>query len=84
VMGLAIYTFWELVKNIDRIRAEEDQRTLLVVGAAFGGTAKEVFHQLKDEQGEPYQVEDSGIDKDSIFKLRSVVESLPAGQDEEG
>ena len=82
-MGLAIYTFWELVKNIDRIRAEEDQRTLLVVGAAFGGSGGEVYRQLQDEQGEPYQVEDSGIDKDSIFKLRSVVESLPAGQDEE-
>lgn len=56
--ALPIYTFWELSKNIERIRAEEDLRMMSVIGCCFSsesGYAKE----LVDTRGDVIEIEEN-------------------------
>ncbi|MFP5214193.1 MAG: hypothetical protein ACLGPL_12535 [Acidobacteriota bacterium] len=52
ILDLPLYTFWEMAKNADRIRAEEDKRLLVVVANAFAGAPAKLFERLSREQGE--------------------------------
>lgn len=52
VRALPIYTFWDMSRNIDRIRAGQDKRNLIVNGTAFGGGAEDLFASLTKSQGD--------------------------------
>jgi hypothetical protein len=52
MLALPIYTFWEMGRNVDRIRAEEDIRLFqLVQQAIFSEESQEYLDRLKAEQG---------------------------------
>jgi hypothetical protein len=74
VLQLPIGAFWELVKNVDRIRAEEDRRLFGAVASAFGGNAREYLDSLEKEQGMVATGSDSfGYDTDGIMRLKNLM-----------
>lgn len=66
VLELPLHTFWEMSRNVDRIRAEEDMRMIAVIGQAFS-EKEDYFNRLQADRGEiatsdkPY-VDRSGLD----------------------
>jgi len=69
---LPIYTFWEMARNIDRIRSEEDKRMLIVMSNAFGGDPKALYKSLTETQGEVLATETKDeFDKAGLMKLKS-------------
>lgn len=51
-LSLPHYTFWELSKNIDRIRAEEDIRFCRAIGSMLGEGGEKYFDELKEAVGD--------------------------------
>lgn len=76
-MRLPIYTFWELARNVNRIRAYEDRRRLYSSSYAFGGDSEKYLDGLKDEMGE-ILVDDSPeeFDKGGLNKLASMMRRI--------
>lgn len=77
VIKLPIYTFWELSKNIDRIRADEESHELSIlisaIGSAFGGKVKEVFEELHKKRGDIVVSEGQTNVKQNIQLLREIM-----------
>lgn len=67
---LPVYLFWELARNINRIRAEEDLRLLVIVSSAFG-TSSELHQGLIEERGDIIIAEESA--SDGINALRALM-----------
>jgi hypothetical protein len=58
VLRLPLKTFWSLNRQVDRLRAEGEQRQLRVIGAAQDPkTAKQLGEALDTEIGTPVVVE---------------------------
>jgi uncharacterized protein YdaU (DUF1376 family) len=63
VMDLPLRTFWSLNRNVDRLRAEEDLRSLQVsaaaqsVGEGGGEAVKFLSEHLRGEIGSPIVIE---------------------------
>lgn len=60
VLALPLPTFWMLHRNVNRIAAEKDQRSVAVVGHAFAGGdgLSEFVDHLREEMGSAF-VEDA-------------------------
>lgn len=71
---LPIYLFWELVKNVDRLRAEEDQRLLVLFSHAFGGDPNKYTMQLEQEKGVVAKAVETGefFDEEGLCELRAL------------
>lgn len=77
-LALPIYTFWELSKNVERIRADEEAHELSIltsaIGAAFGGNINDVFERLHETKGSIIkQVGADTPDKLNIEKLQLIM-----------
>lgn len=69
-LDLPIDTFWMLVRNIDRLNAEDDVREIGVLVAVNGGKAKEMLEGLNERIGKPL-VREEVIDRDAIKRLKN-------------
>lgn len=70
---MPIYLFWELAKNVDRLRAEEDQRLIALFSHAFGGDPNKYTMQLEQEKGVVAKAveTDEYFDKAGLAELRA-------------
>lgn len=74
VWELPIYTFWELSKNIDRLRAEDDIRHFILFQNALGGGGSEYLDQLREQQGTVVDADRTEqFDKDSLNRLKMLL-----------
>lgn len=77
LLALPIYTFWELSRNIDRVRADEDRRLLIVVAQAFGGDPNEHMRALTKEIGSVAETDeerfDDEFDREGFNQLRALL-----------
>jgi len=77
VLQLPVYTFWELSKNIERIRADEEAHELSIlcsaVGSAFGGKIEKVFNELHKKKGEIVKQEAKDTPQSNIDKLKQIM-----------
>lgn len=78
LLQLPIYTFWEMAKNIDRLRAEEDKRMFTLLQQAFmSEEAQKYLDKLHEEQGfvieTSYGSQGGGFDKGAFETLRALV-----------
>lgn len=77
VLALPIYTFWELSRNIDRIRADEESHDLSIlcsaIGSAFGGKIDKVFNELHKKKGDIVKEKGSDDPKANIAKLKLIM-----------
>lgn len=73
---LPISAFWVLSRNVDRIRAEEDQRFFRSICTAIGGKPQEFMEALEKEKGvvvQAAEVEGSGgLDREGMEKLKGL------------
>jgi hypothetical protein len=59
LLRLPIYTFWEMAKNIDRLRAEDDKRMFILLQQAFmSENAQKYLDGLHEEQGTVIETSD--------------------------
>lgn len=74
LLRLPIYTFWELSRNADRIRAEEDLRQLNLYQGIFG-EADKIAKQLQADRGEVVEIEypNHGFDRAGFEQLRMMM-----------
>jgi hypothetical protein len=72
LLGLPIITFWELSKNVDRIRAEEDIRLTVLTSQAFAGDPENYIKKLESEQGMVVEIE-SKFDRAGYERLKALV-----------
>lgn len=71
---LPVRTFWELSKNINRIRASEDRRLVVVFGSSVMNDPTALLEALSNEQGKICHVEESGeFDRDGLHRLASIM-----------
>lgn len=77
VLKLPVYTFWELSKNIERLRADEEAHELSIlcsaIGSAFGGKIDKVFNELHKRKGEIVKEELEDSPKANINKLKLIM-----------
>lgn len=77
ILKLPIYTFWELSKNIERLRADEEAHELSIlcsaIGSAFGGKIDKVFKELHSRKGDIVKEEESNDPKVNINKLKLIM-----------
>lgn len=82
LLKLPIYTFWEMARNIDRIRAEEDQRLLNIMCAAFGGNPENLFNRFDEERGEVVVKaglpEGEQLDRQGLERLKAMMAGFAA------
>lgn len=57
MLSLPIWTFWELARNVDRIRAGEDKRFFQVIQHSIMGEPQKFFDHLQKEQGRVFDSE---------------------------
>lgn len=70
VLELPLRTFWMLNRQVDRLRAEEDQRLLRLQNASQdANTAKQLTESLAAEIGMPVVIEKK-FDADAFESLR--------------
>ena len=72
LLSLPIITFWELARNVDRIRAEEDRRFFIAVSNVMGGKADDYLKSLEREQGTVFESE-TQFDKAGFDNLKRLV-----------
>jgi len=73
-MSLPISVFWELIRNIDRIKAEDDIRMLRLLSNVVGGNPSELHEMLSEERGEIASSEDeTGFDRSSVNRLKAIL-----------
>jgi hypothetical protein len=74
-LKLPIYTFWELAKNVDRLRAEEDRRQFIVVSQLFSKDPQKFLDELQREMGKIVEVQhgDSGFDEAGFNNLKRIM-----------
>lgn len=77
VLKLPVYTFWELSRNIDRIRADEEAHDLSIlcsaIGSAFGGKIDKVFNELHKKKGDIVKEKSSDDPRANISKLKLIM-----------
>lgn len=76
LLDIPIYTFWELSRNVERIRAEEDQRMLTLVSHAFSGDPQKYLERLDQERGQVVVVDKTiaaPMDKSALAHLKSMM-----------
>jgi hypothetical protein len=69
--ALPIYTFWEMSRNIERVRAEEDLRMMSVISACFSDSG-DFVSRLENIKGEIVETEDDGHAK-GFGQLKSLI-----------
>lgn len=69
---MPIATFWELARNIDRLRAEEDIRMANLLGSLFSKDSTEYFDGLKQSIGSIAEAEES-FDRNGFERLRIMI-----------
>lgn len=75
VLKLPLRTFWSFNRQVDRLRAEEDQRSLRVASSAQSAEgAKALTEQLKEELASPVVIERS-FDEEGWQRLKQKIES---------
>lgn len=72
-MKLPVYTFWELVRCIDRIRANEDARLLALLSNAFAGNPKKYGEALHEEMGDIIIKNKDDEAKAAIARIRGFI-----------
>ena len=74
VLRLPIYTFWELAKNIDRIRADEDLRMVYILGNSIMTDPTKFVDELKRQRGNIVEADEfDGFDKAALTRLRLLI-----------
>ena len=74
VIELPISLFWELCKNIDRIRAEKDRRLFSAIAASRGHNPGDYLNKLDQEQGTVIETETLPIfDMQGFARLKNLV-----------
>lgn len=73
LLNIPVYVFWELAKNIDRIRAEEDMRLFALMQNVVGGDPKELYRHLNKEKGQVVIGVDNTFDKEGLNRLRGLI-----------
>jgi len=75
LLDLPIYTFWELSRNIDRVRADEDRRLLVLFSQAFGGDPNKYLKHLDSQVGSVAEIDRSNaaLDKQGLQRLKAMM-----------
>jgi hypothetical protein len=72
LLALPIYTFWELARNVDRIRAEEDRRMMQLISNAIMGDGG-YYKNLTEQMGEVITVSEETFDRKGFENLRQIM-----------
>ena len=74
-LQLPIFTFWELARNIERIRAEEDRRQFTVISHLFSTEPEKFMQALNEEMGKVVEVQhgDHGFDEAGFNNLKRMM-----------
>ncbi len=73
LLEIPIYTFWELSKNVDRIRADEDKRTVMAIASLFGDT-NDFLNSLNEQRGVVAEAEQQkSFDKNKFNEFKALV-----------
>lgn len=72
---LPISVFWELSRNMDRIKAEDDMRMFRLLTNCIGGDPQRTIKDLKNERGEIAVTDDpdTGFDRTGFRKLKAMM-----------
>lgn len=72
---LPIPVFWELSRNIDRIKAEDDLRMLRVLNNVVGGDPQKLADDLTNERGEIASTNDPAteLDRTGMNRLKAMI-----------
>ena len=74
MLELPMPLFWEMCKNIDRIRAEKDRRLFIAMAASRGNRPGEYLRKLDQEQGTVIETEVvAEFDKGGFKRLKKLV-----------
>ena len=77
VLRLPVYTFWELSKNIERLRADEEAHELSIlcsaISSAFGGKIDKVFNELHKRKGDIVKEHVEDTPRSNIDKLKLIM-----------
>jgi hypothetical protein len=76
VLKWPLKTFWSMQRQVDRLRAEEDQRSLQIAAAVQGGEAAvKLQEELARQIGEPV-VKEMIFNTDQFDKLKEKFKGL--------
>jgi hypothetical protein len=71
--ALPLNTFWELSRNIDRVRAEEDRRLFDLLQNAFVGNPRKYAQRLEQERGKVIEGDmPETLDRDGFKRLKAL------------
>jgi hypothetical protein len=74
LLELPVVTFWELAKNTDRIRAEEDRRQMELIQNSILGDPKKYLEKLEKEQGKIFDTRtEKGFDRAGVDRLKTLM-----------
>jgi len=76
LLKLPIYTFWELSRNIDRVRADEDKRLAILLSQVIVGDPAKFGEALDRERGVIIEITEEHkreAMRESVNKLRAVI-----------
>lgn len=67
--------FWELSRNIDRIKADEDIRMVRILSNVVGGDPNKLVDSLTTERGEIASTNDpaTGFDRSGVNRLKAML-----------
>ena len=74
LLQLPISVFWVMARNIDRIRAESDQRKFRVHAHVMAGKPEKLMAQLNREKGQIVDIEEVGngtLDRAGLSMIRA-------------
>lgn len=75
LLELPIYTFWEMSRNVDRVRADEERRLMVIFSQAFGGDPNKHMKHLDNEVGLVCEADKSHavLDKSALNNLKAML-----------
>lgn len=73
IYALPIYTFWELARNIERLRAEEDLRLMMLLGASFSSEAEVYANKLVEARGDIVEVREEVLVREGLAILKNAL-----------
>ena len=75
LLSLPIYTFWELARNIDRLRADEDRRQFIIVSQLFAKDPQKYLDELHREMGDIVKTQhgETGFDEAGFNNLKRMM-----------
>jgi len=62
--------FWELAKNIDRLKAEDNLNMFALLSNLLSSNPKEYIAKMEQIKGNIVVAEDEGIDRQGLAKLK--------------